>query len=72
MEETRAPLLLDLQVLEPKFMFKPKTVQCMELFVMAKLRWRLQVITPFDFVDYFFAMPITQFLCGKRGRDVPK
>ncbi|CAL5372718.1 unnamed protein product [Camellia sinensis] len=55
MEETRAPLLLDLQVLEPKFMFEPKTVQRMELFVMAKLRWRLRVITPFDFVDYFIA-----------------
>ncbi|CAL5421337.1 unnamed protein product [Camellia sinensis] len=62
MEETRAPLLLDLQVLEPKFMFEPKTVQRMELFVMAKLKWRLRVITPFDFVDYFFAMPITQCL----------
>ncbi|XP_028069137.1 cyclin-D4-1-like isoform X2 [Camellia sinensis] len=55
MEETRAPLLLDLQVLEPKFMFEPKTVQRMELFVMAKLRWRLRVVTPFDFVDYFIA-----------------
>ncbi|KAF5958395.1 hypothetical protein HYC85_005620 [Camellia sinensis] len=55
MEETRAPLLLDLQVLEPKFMFEPKTVQRMELFVMTKLRWRLRVVTPFDFVDYFIA-----------------
>ncbi|GMP31232.1 hypothetical protein CsSME_00005534 [Camellia sinensis var. sinensis] len=55
MEETRAPLLLDLQVLEPKFMFEPKTVQRMELFVMAKLRWRLRVVTPLDFVDYFIA-----------------
>ncbi|XP_059624752.1 cyclin-D2-1-like [Cornus florida] len=54
MEETRVPLLLDLQVLEPKFMFKPKTVQRMELLVMAALKWRLCVITPFDFLDYFF------------------
>ncbi|KAA8531554.1 hypothetical protein F0562_006263 [Nyssa sinensis] len=55
MEETRVPLLLDLQVLEPKFIFKPKTVQRMELLVMASLKWRLRVITPFDFVDHFTA-----------------
>ncbi|GMP31231.1 hypothetical protein CsSME_00005534 [Camellia sinensis var. sinensis] len=34
---------------------RPKTVQRMELFVMAKLRWRLRVVTPLDFVDYFIA-----------------
>uniref|UniRef100_A0A5B7B1X7 Putative cyclin-D4-1 n=1 Tax=Davidia involucrata TaxID=16924 RepID=A0A5B7B1X7_DAVIN len=55
MEETKVPLLLDLQVLEPKFMFKPKTVQRMELLVMASLRWRLRAITPFDFLDHFIA-----------------
>ncbi|XP_058186385.1 cyclin-D4-1-like [Rhododendron vialii] len=53
MEETRVPLA-DLQVLEqPEFMFKPKTVQRMELLVMANLTWRLRIVTPFDFVDYF-------------------
>ncbi|KAK9284270.1 hypothetical protein L1049_023440 [Liquidambar formosana] len=55
MEETIVPLLLDLQVMKPRFMFKPKTVQRMELLVMANLKWRLRIVTPFDFVNYFIA-----------------
>ncbi|KAK7263265.1 hypothetical protein RJT34_30852 [Clitoria ternatea] len=55
MEETKVPLLLDLQVIESKFLFKPKTVQRMELLVMASLKWRLRSITPFDFVHLFIA-----------------
>ncbi|XP_052197473.1 cyclin-D1-1-like [Diospyros lotus] len=61
MEETNVPLLVNLQVLAPKFVFKPRTVQRMELLVMASLRWRLRVITPFDFVDYFIPKP---HFCG--------
>lgn len=53
MKETRVPLLLDLQVLEPEFMFTPKIVQRMELLIMAGLTWRLHIVTPFEFVDYF-------------------
>ncbi|KAF5463626.1 hypothetical protein F2P56_013785 [Juglans regia] len=59
MEETSVPLLLDLQVKEPKFLFKPKTVQRMELLVLANLKWRLRITTPFDFVPYF----ISKFSC---------
>jgi len=55
MEETKVPLLLDLQVIESRFLFKPKTVQRMELLVMASLKWRLRTITPFDFVHLFIA-----------------
>ncbi|TKY55601.1 Cyclin-D1-1 protein [Spatholobus suberectus] len=55
MEETKVPLLLDLQVIDSKFLFKPKTVQRMELLVMASLKWRLRTITPFDFVYLFIA-----------------
>ncbi|BAT75696.1 hypothetical protein LR48_Vigan01g198500 [Vigna angularis] len=55
MEETKVPLLLDLQVIESRFLFKPKTVQRMELLVMASLKWRLRPITPFDFVHLFIA-----------------
>ncbi|XP_020229636.1 cyclin-D1-1 [Cajanus cajan] len=55
MEETKVPLLLDLQVIESKFLFKPKTVQRMELLVMASLKWRLRTITPFDFIHLFIA-----------------
>ncbi|KAF7809938.1 Cyclin-D1-1 [Senna tora] len=57
MEERRVPLLLDLQTMEPRrrVLFKPKTVQRMELLVMATLRWRLRCVTPFDFAPLFVA-----------------
>ncbi|XP_061338276.1 cyclin-D1-1-like [Gastrolobium bilobum] len=55
MEETKVPLLLDLQMIEPGFLFKPKTVQRMELLVMASLKWRLRIITPFDFAHLFIS-----------------
>ncbi|XP_054810643.1 cyclin-D1-1-like isoform X2 [Prosopis cineraria] len=55
MEETRVPLLLDLQMIESRFVFEPKTVQRMELLVMAALRWRLRIVTPFDFAHLFIA-----------------
>ena len=60
MEESKVPLLLDLQVIESRFLFKPKTVQRMELLVMASLKWRLRTITPFDFVHLF----ISKLLCS--------
>ncbi|KAF8406193.1 hypothetical protein HHK36_008274 [Tetracentron sinense] len=53
MEETSVPLLSDLQVAEPRFVFEPITVQRMELLVMANLKWRMHSVTPFDFLDYF-------------------
>nr|CAN66965.1 hypothetical protein VITISV_043227 [Vitis vinifera] len=53
MEETHVPLLLDLQMFQTKFVFEPKTIQRMELWVMANLNWRLRSVTPFDFIDYF-------------------
>ncbi|XP_021274557.1 cyclin-D2-2-like isoform X4 [Herrania umbratica] len=55
MEETTVPFLLDLQILKPRFLFKPKTVQRMELLVMNTLKWRLRTITPLDFVHYFIS-----------------
>ncbi|KAH1113586.1 hypothetical protein J1N35_006964 [Gossypium stocksii] len=55
MEETTVPFLLDLQIMKPRFLFKPKTVQRMEVLVMQTLNWRLRIITPFDFVHCFIA-----------------
>ncbi|KAA8545764.1 hypothetical protein F0562_020785 [Nyssa sinensis] len=55
MEEPHVPLLLDLQVLEPSFVFEPKTVLRMELLVMAILDWRLRSVTPFDYLDFFMS-----------------
>ncbi|KAE8725624.1 Cyclin-D1-1 [Hibiscus syriacus] len=53
MEELEVPLLLDLQVLEPRFVFEPKTIQRMELRVMDILNWRLRSVTPFDYLHHF-------------------
>ncbi|XP_061373929.1 cyclin-D4-1-like [Gastrolobium bilobum] len=55
MEEPQVPLLLDLQLFQPRFVFEPKTVQRMELRVMANLKWRLRSVTPFDYLDYFIS-----------------
>ncbi|CAI9116183.1 OLC1v1017267C1 [Oldenlandia corymbosa var. corymbosa] len=55
MEETEVPLNLDLQAgkYPSKFIFEGKTVQRMELLVLNTLKWRMQAITPFSFLDYF-------------------
>ncbi|KAI6701489.1 hypothetical protein NL676_015813 [Syzygium grande] len=53
MEEPDVPLLLDLQAFDPKFVFEPRTVQRMELWVMSSLDWRLRSVTPFDFLPSF-------------------
>ncbi|PON66332.1 Cyclin [Trema orientale] len=55
MEEPRVPLLLDLQMCEPKYVFEPKTVARMELRVMSSLSWRLRSVTPFDFLHHFIS-----------------
>ncbi|XP_014503703.1 cyclin-D4-2 isoform X1 [Vigna radiata var. radiata] len=53
MEETDVPTSLDLQVGESKYIFEAKTIQRMELLVLNTLKWRMQAITPFSFIDYF-------------------
>ncbi|KAL1817628.1 hypothetical protein ACET3Z_020202 [Daucus carota] len=55
MEETEVPLCLNLQFGESKFLFEAKTIQRMELLVLSTLKWRMQSITPFSFIDYFLA-----------------
>ncbi|XP_039137046.1 cyclin-D2-1-like isoform X1 [Dioscorea cayenensis subsp. rotundata] len=52
MVETHLPLLIDLQLLEPRFIFDTLTVRRMELLLMTALCWRLRAITPFDFLDF--------------------
>ncbi|KAK7309745.1 hypothetical protein RJT34_06720 [Clitoria ternatea] len=53
MEEIKVPQCVDLQVGEPKFVFEAKTIQKMELLVLSTLRWKMQALTPFAFIDYF-------------------
>ena len=43
------------QVEEPKFVFEAKTIQRMELLVLSRLKWKMQAITPFSFIDYFLS-----------------
>ncbi|XP_071732355.1 cyclin-D4-1-like [Rutidosis leptorrhynchoides] len=52
-EETEVPLILDLQVDGSRFMFEAKTIQKMELLVLTTLKWRMQSVTPFSFLDEF-------------------
>ncbi|KAJ6841171.1 cyclin-D4-1-like [Iris pallida] len=53
MEETEVPLSLDLQIGESKYVFEAKTIQRMELLVLSTLKWRMQAVTPFSFIDHF-------------------
>ncbi|XP_042466708.1 cyclin-D2-1-like isoform X2 [Zingiber officinale] len=57
MEETHVPPLLDLQILDPPFVFHPRTIRRMELLLATALRWRLRAVTPFDFLHHFAASP---------------
>lgn len=41
------------QVGEAKFVFEARTIQRMELLVLSTLKWRMQAVTPFSFIDYY-------------------
>ncbi|CAL9059615.1 unnamed protein product [Musa banksii] len=53
MEETEVPLSMDLQERETKYDFEAKTIQRMELLVLSTLKWRMQAVTPFSYVEFF-------------------
>ncbi|KAM7257546.1 hypothetical protein ACFE04_013287 [Oxalis oulophora] len=55
LDEAETPLSIDLQVGQAKFVFEAKTIQRMELLVLSTLRWRMQAVTPFSFLDYFLS-----------------
>ncbi|XP_074555622.1 cyclin-D3-1-like [Curcuma longa] len=52
-EEIEVPSSLDLQVGEAKYAFEARTIQRMELAVLSTLNWRMHIVTPFSFIDYF-------------------
>ncbi|CAN6239354.1 unnamed protein product [Urochloa humidicola] len=53
-EETFAPLPLDLQVIEEKkFVFEGRTIKRMELLVLSTLKWRMHAVTACSFIEYF-------------------
>ncbi|XP_072990673.1 cyclin-D2-1-like isoform X2 [Typha latifolia] len=68
MEETHVPLLLDLQILEPEFVFDPRTVRRMELLLMSALGWRMLVVTPFDFLPHFVPEARAQVLLPRAAQ----
>ncbi|XP_076953636.1 cyclin-D3-3-like [Bidens hawaiensis] len=51
-EETRVPLLLDLQIVGSKYVFEAKTVQKMEILILSTLEWKMNPVTPLSFIDY--------------------
>uniref|UniRef100_A0ACD5XST4 Uncharacterized protein n=1 Tax=Avena sativa TaxID=4498 RepID=A0ACD5XST4_AVESA len=53
MEETSVPQSLDLQVGDARYVFEALTIQRMELLVLSTLKWRMQAVTPFSYIDYF-------------------
>ncbi|KAJ1290010.1 hypothetical protein BS78_02G209300 [Paspalum vaginatum] len=55
MEETSVPPPLDLQAQagDARYVFEAKTIQRMELLVLSTLKWRMQAVTPFSYIDYF-------------------
>ncbi|KAD4586105.1 hypothetical protein R6Q59_035522 [Mikania micrantha] len=53
MEETEMPFISDLQVCGSRFVFEPKIIMKMELFVLTTLKWRMHAVTPFSFIDDF-------------------
>ncbi|KAM3275872.1 hypothetical protein ACQJBY_044324 [Aegilops geniculata] len=54
MDETSVPQSIDLQVAgDARYVFEAKTIQRMELLVLSTLKWRMQAVTPFSYLDYF-------------------
>lgn len=53
MEETVVPHPLDLQVGGAKYVFEARTIKRMELLVLNALKWRMQAVTAFSFIDYY-------------------
>ncbi|URD89178.1 Cyclin, N-terminal domain [Musa troglodytarum] len=58
-EETRVPLLLDLQVAMPlgteeenRYVFEAKTIRRMELLLLSALSWRMNSVTPLSFLHH--------------------
>ncbi|KAK1371308.1 Cyclin-D4-1 like [Heracleum sosnowskyi] len=65
MEETEVPLCINLQVGESKFLFEAKTIQRMELLVLSMLKWRMQSITPFSFIDHFLTKTMGDHIASR-------
>ncbi|XP_048436146.1 cyclin-D5-1-like [Pyrus x bretschneideri] len=64
MKEQNIPSLSQYEVENPHF-FERKLIQKMELMVLGALEWKMSMITPFSFIDYFVSK-----LCQESPSDV--
>ncbi|KAG6434752.1 hypothetical protein SASPL_106394 [Salvia splendens] len=63
-DETDVPLLLDFQVEEPIYVFQPKNIQKMEILILSTLEWKMNLVTPFSFLDYLARrLGLNEHLC---------
>uniref|UniRef100_A0A453L0P5 Cyclin C-terminal domain-containing protein n=1 Tax=Aegilops tauschii subsp. strangulata TaxID=200361 RepID=A0A453L0P5_AEGTS len=49
----RASLHRPAEAGDARYVFEAKTIQRMELLVLSTLKWRMQAVTPFSYLDYF-------------------
>ncbi|OEL13458.1 Cyclin-D2-2 [Dichanthelium oligosanthes] len=61
MEETWVPRCADLQVCSSRYTFQVNAVKRAEVLVMNSLKWRMQAVTPFSYINYF----MNKFTKGK-------
>ncbi|XP_065628275.1 cyclin-D3-2-like [Quercus suber] len=54
--EIHVPLLFDLQVEKSEYVFRPKSIQKMELLVLSLLDWRMNPVTPLSFINHIIKM----------------
>ncbi|KAF6148175.1 hypothetical protein GIB67_011950 [Kingdonia uniflora] len=52
MDAAEAEINYSREVEETKYVFEAKTIQRMKLFVLFKLHWKMNPVTPLSFVDY--------------------
>ncbi|MED6118518.1 hypothetical protein PIB30_003263 [Stylosanthes scabra] len=52
LQETQAPLPIDLQVEDSKYVFEAKSIMKMEILVLSSLEWKMNPATPLSFIDY--------------------
>ncbi|KAL0012048.1 hypothetical protein SO802_007156 [Lithocarpus litseifolius] len=54
--EVHVPLLFDLQVKKSEYVFRPKSIQKMELLVLSLLDWKMNSVTPLSFMNHIIKM----------------
>lgn len=53
-----------MQVEEPIYVFQPKNIQKMEILILSTLEWKMNLVTPFSFLDYLARrLGLNEHLC---------